>query len=292
MLRQFLLASVGSPRVPQQTPALLGGFSFKRVLPPIPQMAAVCDVSVLESSDSMEAAKKLVPGPFYFPSSTYSWLARERVISVRDVVLTHSLVSRFLREGDVIAAYLPEILDEVARRLLFEVEREVPLTDLRSLLLSSHLHLPLLTLDPKQLRNLLETKAEVVWEFELHAERTVLREILSAYKKLLTEVGGLVYELLNNGSSAETIPQKVRAKRNPSMRSLVTSLEELSRGRTNPGRLGFRFLFLDLSGPLRDFMRYRTLQGESLRGVCEKSLCLVVFPCDGSSPPTPPNSSS
>jgi hypothetical protein len=241
-------------------------------------MAAVCDVSVLESSESMEAAKKLVPGPFYLPSSTYSWLARERVISVRDVVLTYSLVSRFVREDEVIAVYLPEILDEVARRLLFEVEREVPLTDLRSLLLSSHLRLPLLTLDPKQLQNLVETKAEILWEFELHAERMVLREILCAYRKLAAEVGGLVYDLLNDGLSAEAVSQKIRGERDSSMRSLALSLDELGKGKTNPGRLGFKFLFLDLSGPLRDFLRYRALQGESLRGVCEKSLCLVMLP--------------
>jgi len=238
-------------------------------------------VSVLESPESMEMAKKLVRGPFYFPSSTYSWLARERVISVRDVVLTHSLVSRFVREGEVIAAYLPEILDEVARRLLFEVEREVPLTDLRSLLLSSHLRLPLLTLDPKQLQNLVETKAEVLWQFELHAEWMVLREILCAYRKLAEEVGRLVYDFLNDGSSVEAIPQKIRAERGSSVRSLALSLEELSKEKTNPGRLDFKFLFLDLSGPLRDFLRYRALQGESLRGVCEKSLCLLILPSDG-----------
>jgi hypothetical protein len=105
-------------------------------------MAAVCDVSVLESLESLRTARRIIKGPFYFPSSTYAWLAREKVISVRNVVLTYSLVSRFVREGDVIVAYLPEILDETARRLLFEVDREVSLSDLRAVLLSGHLCLP------------------------------------------------------------------------------------------------------------------------------------------------------
>ena len=240
------------------------------------KMATVCDVSVLQSPDCLEAAKKIVKGPFYFPSSTYAWLAREKVISVRDVVLTYSLVNRFVREGDVIVAYLPEILDEVARRLLFEIEREIPLSDLRAVLLSGHLRLPFLTLDLQVLQKL-KKKGEILWEFPLYNNRIVLREVLCAYRNLAEEVGKLVYNSLSNGGlSAAEIIQELKARRNRSVQSLISSLERLQKADCEV--VNFKFLFLDLSGPLRDFLTYHTLRGRNLRDVCEKSLCLAIAP--------------
>jgi hypothetical protein len=236
-------------------------------------MTAVCDVSVLESPENLSTAKRFIGGPYYFPSSTYSWLAREKVISVRDVVLTYSLVSSFVREGEVVVAYLPEILDEVARKLLFEINREVPLSDLRALLLSGHLHLPFLTLDCQALQRLSE-KGEILWEFSLQAERIVLREIISAFRNLATEVGEQVFRSLNNGSSGK-IAEEFKARRDSSLQSLVSSL---GRWRGNSKKLNFKFLFLDLSGPLQDFLKYKTMQRGDLRDVCEKSLCLVISP--------------
>jgi len=244
-------------------------------------MAAVCDVSVLESLESLRTARRIIKGPFYFPSSTYAWLAREKVISVRNVVLTYSLVSRFVREGDVIVAYLPEILDETARRLLFEVDREVSLSDLRAVLLSGHLCLPFLTLDLQVLQKL-EKKGKILWEFCLPNSSMVLKEILCAYRSLAQEMGGMVYDSLNDGHglSVTELVQEFKTSRDSSVQSLVSSLVKL--GKTDSGVLGFKFFFLDLSSPLRDFLRYKILQGRNLREMCEKSLCLVVAPVTSS----------
>ncbi|MEM2282262.1 MAG: hypothetical protein QXH26_01770 [Candidatus Hadarchaeales archaeon] len=240
-------------------------------------MGAVCDVSVLQSPESLEAAKRLVGRPFYLPSSTYSWLVRERVISVREIVLTHSLVGDFVRRGEVIAVYLPEILDEVARRLLFEAEREIPLTDLRALMLSGHLALPLFGLDPQLLQRVVKAGSAVVWEFDLHAEQMALKEVLCAYRKLAGEVGQLIYENLGNGFSLERVLAEIKSRRDSNLRSLVFTLEKMTRGKTNPGTLAFKFLLLDMGGPLGDFSKHGTLQPRLLREICEKSLCLLVL---------------
>ncbi|MDI6819832.1 MAG: hypothetical protein QMC89_02865 [Candidatus Hodarchaeaceae archaeon] len=126
---------------------------------------AVCDVSVLVNRASIERAELLLDGGgLYLPSATYSWLARDRLIGVRGKAIGYSLVSQFVRDRRLLVVYLPELYDELARRLLFAVERQVPLTDLRAAMLAAHLGLPLLAFDDELTDELGDhVNARTVW---------------------------------------------------------------------------------------------------------------------------------
>ncbi|MCS7131930.1 MAG: hypothetical protein NZ934_04305, partial [Hadesarchaea archaeon] len=118
---------------------------------------AVCDVSVLAGMASVERAEALLDGgELYLPSATYSWLARDRLIRVRKRTVGYSLVSQLVRDRRLIVVYLPELYDELARRLMFAVERQVPLTDLRAAMLAAHLRLPMLAFDGELMDELYE----------------------------------------------------------------------------------------------------------------------------------------
>lgn len=237
-------------------------------------MAAISDVSVLESTENLEKAKRIVPGPFYFPSHTYTWLSREKVVLVREFVLTHSLVSKFLREGEVIVAQLPEILEEVARHMLFELERKIPLTDLRVLLLSSHMHLPLLTLDrdfPRQIDGMVGC---VLWKAEINSNWLLVREAQHALKRLSHEVGRTVLEKLDDGISLDAVADRVKQR----CQEFYDILLGLSKRVKNGSEATFELFLLDICQSLKKFREFDILPQQLLLSLCEKTLSLIVSP--------------
>lgn len=223
----------------------------------------VCDVSVLESRENFEKAKGLVKGgEIYLPSATYSWLARDRLISVRGRTLSYSLVSQFVRDGQLLVVYLPEILDEFSRRLLFEVEREVPLTDLRAMMLAAHLGVPYLTMEAEPVERLRDSLgARVVGRREVSGDWRSLKAALKEYREMSAEVGGLVSACLNNGGKFEEV------------------VKGLNGGETeeNGGKgLEFEYVAWNITPVLREYLRDRIVQPDVVKGLCEKTLLLVA----------------
>ena len=244
------------------------------------EFGAVCDVSALVDRTSFERAQRLLDGgEIYLPSATYSWLARDKLIAVRGKTLGYSLVSQFVRDRKLLVVYLPELLDELSRRLLFEVEREVPLTDLRALMLAAHLRLPLLTFDEGVVERLREhVGARTLWQLDAHSDWLALREALELYRELASDVGSYLYKNLNDGRAFEGLANKLRSQRGDSLRAVTTAVRKLSQAQANPGELNFRYVVWDLTLLLREYLEQHIIQPEVVRELCERALLLVASP--------------
>ncbi len=244
------------------------------------EFGAVCDVSVLVDRASFEQAQRLLDGgELYLPSATYSWLARDKLIAVRGKALGYSLVSQFVRDRKLVVVYLPELLDELSRRLLFGVEREVPLTDLRALMLAAHLRLPLLTFDEgivERLRG--HVGARTLWQLDAHADWLALREVLELYRELASDVGSYLHKNLNDERAFEGLVDELRKQRSDSLRGVAAAVRKLSQARTNPGELSFEYVTWDLTPLLREYLKQHVLQPEVVRELCERALLLVASP--------------
>ena len=244
------------------------------------EFGAVCDVSVLVDRASFERAQRLLDGgELYLPSATYSWLARDKLIAVRGKALGYSLVSQFVRDRKLLVVYLPELLDELSRRLLFGVEREVPLTDLRALMLAAHLRLPLLTFDEGVIERLREhVGARTLWQLDAHADWLALREVFELYRELASDVGSYLNKNLNDGRAFEGLVGELRKQRDGNLRAVMAAVRKLSQAWTNPGELSFRYVTWDLTPLLREYLEQHVLQPEVLRELCERALLLVANP--------------
>lgn len=244
------------------------------------EFGAVCDVSVLVDRASFERAQRLLDGgELYLPSATYSWLARDKLIAVRGKALGYSLVSQFVRDRKLVVVYLPELLDELSRRLLFGVEREVPLTDLRALMLAAHLRLPLLTFDEgvvERLRN--HVGARTLWQLDAHADWLALREALEIYRELASDVGSYLHKNLNDGHAFEGLVDELRKQRGDSLRGVTAAMLKLSQTSTNPGGLSFKYITWDLTPLMHEYLEQHVLQPEVVRELCEQALLLVASP--------------
>jgi len=144
---------------------------------------AVCDVSTLSSCQNFSLVRSSLDGNFFIPSVTYSWLARDKLIQVRKHVVKYTFVSRLVREGEIFAVFLPEVLEEISRRLLFLGEREIPLTDLRTVFLAAHLKLPIVCIGD-ELSSELSDKigAELVGRESLDGEQHPLLRSVRRYR--------------------------------------------------------------------------------------------------------------
>jgi hypothetical protein len=235
---------------------------------------------VLGDRANFERARQLLDGgEFYLPSATYGWLARDKLIAVRGKTLGYSLVSQFVRDRQLLVVYLPELLDELSRRLLFGVEREVPLTDLRALMLAAHLRLPLLTFDDGIVERLRDhVGARTLWQLDAHSDWLALREALELYRELANDVGGYLGRCLNDGRAFEGLADEIHKQRGNGIRAVTAAVRKLSQARTNPGELNFRYLAWDLTPLLREYLGQHVIQPDVVRELCERALLLVASP--------------
>ncbi len=246
---------------------------------------AVCDVSVLVDRRNIERARELFgSGSLYLPSSTYGWLSRDKLISVRQQAVGYSLVSQYVRDRKIYAVHLPELYDELARRLMFEAERQIPLTDLRALLLAAHMRLPLLAFSDGIVERLEEhIGTRVLWELETRANSLTTREILELYREFLSDIGSGLYRSIDNGGSFEGPIEEVQRCYKDKLSTTTKAVEQISRGQRNPSVLSFRYLAWDLLPVAREYLEQHVLQPEVIRGLCERALLLVATPVRGRS---------
>lgn len=243
---------------------------------------AVCDVSVLADRASFEQAQRLFDGgAFYLPSATYSWLARDKLISVRGKMLGYSLVSQFVRSGELLVIYLPELCDELARRLLFACERGVPLTDLRAAMLAAHMKLPLLALDGELVERFQENfDAQTLWQLDAHADWLAVREALGLYRELASDFGSYLYQHLNDEGAFRSLVDELRKCRGDNLRAVTAAVRRLSQARANPGVLSLEYLALDLAPVVGEYLEQHVLSPEIVRELCERMLLLVARPLE------------
>jgi len=241
---------------------------------------AVCDVSVLVNRTNIERAQQFFDGgELYLPSATYSWLARDKLIGVRGKAIGYSLISQFVRDRGLFVVYLPELYDELSRRLLFAVERQVPLTDLRAAMLAAHMRLPLLAFDDEPVDRLQENvDGRVIWQLDAHADWLAMREALELYRELSSDVGGYLSQRLGEDDALQNAAEELRRCRGDSLQATAAAVRRLGQAKPNPGTLNFRYLTWDLTPIVREYVQQHVLQPEVVRELCERALLLVASP--------------
>jgi len=246
------------------------------------EFGAVCDVSALVDRNNFELAQELVDGgALYIPSATYGWLTRDKLISVRGRAVGYSLVNQFVRDRELLVVYLPELLDELSRRLLFGVEREMPLTDLRALMLAAHLQLPLLTFGEEFTERLQEhVGARSLWKIEVHADRGSLQTALDLYGNLAADLGSYLGRHLNNGAEFEGLVEEIKRLRMDSLRTAAAAIRKLSHAKTNPGRLNLAYMAWNIMPILHEYQEQHVVQSEVVHGLCKRALLLIASPGD------------
>lgn len=245
---------------------------------PIRDYGAVCDVSVLVDRRSIKRARSLLDGcGLYIPNSTYSWLARTKLIGVRGKTVSYSLLRRAINSREIYPIHLPDIYDEIARKLMFRVERKVPLTDFRAFLLSAHLQVPLLTFDDGLLSRLAEhIEIRTLWNFQGHGSWQVARDALEFYRGLLFSSGKRFYELIEGGKTFSQITEDASKSEGGDFEATREKVQSIDIKKSNPGILNFRYLMWNILPVIREYLDQHVLRPETIREICERSLLLMA----------------
>jgi len=242
------------------------------------EFGAVCDVSVLSDRSSFERTWRILDGgSLYLPSATYSWLARDRLISVRGETIGYSLVSQFVRDRKLLVVYLPELLDELSRRLLFSSGREVPLTDLRAFMLASHLGMPLFTFADEPMERLQEHfGARTLWELDIHGNWLYLMDEISRYRELASDIGGYLDRRMAEERAFDGLVKDIARQCRLIPKKGAVKVEGREPAKTNPGRLKVEFIVWNLLPILREYLSQHILPPEIVRDLCERALLMVA----------------
>lgn len=246
---------------------------------PISDYGAVCDVSALGDRGSIERAQSLFDScGLYIPSSTYSWLARTKLIEVRGQTVSYSLIKRVIQARKIYPIHLPDIYDEIARKLMFRVNHKISLTDLRALLLSSHLQIPLLTFDGGLLsRWAKHIKIRSFWSFQGGGSGAT-RNALELYRELLVSSNKHFYKLIENGGTFPRITEDILKTHECDFEKTNKIIQKTGQKRSNSSVLNFHYLAWNILPVIREYLDQYVLQPETVRELCERAMILVASP--------------
>lgn len=174
---------------------------------------------------------------------------------------------------------LPEIYDEMARKIMFEVDHNVALTDLRAIFLSTHLRLPLLTLDEEIIERLSKhVEAYSLWSIKTHPNWLSTREILELYREFMLEAGAQLNDQIKERNSFEQTLSEVKNEREERLQKTTSSIQKISQGKANPGTLKFQCLAWNILPSIREYLNQHVLEPEVIRELCERTLILTAQP--------------
>lgn len=253
---------------------------------PIRDFGAVCDPSVLKDRGSLNKAQSLFNGSgLYIPSSTYSWLSRSKLIQIRHHTVKYSLLKQMVRDRRIYPAHMPELYDEMSRKIMFEADHNIALTDLRSLFLASHLQLPTLTFDENLIERISkEMGIRTLERFEAHANWLTIRSALELYRELSFDSSKRFHERLEDGGNFSETVREVEESHKENFRSTEKSAQKIGQGQTNPGALEFQYLAWNILPGIQEYYEQDIVRPDTLRQICERSILLIA------SPPKPQNS--
>lgn len=213
-------------------------------------------------------SKSIKCAELYITSATYSWLARDKLIGVRGKQLSYTLLRHLVHNRQLLVVYLPELYDELARRLLFQTEKKIPLTDLRSLLPSAYLKLPLIALDDELLKRLSEhLEAKVILRIRSGMGVYSAFNALNLYRGMAYEIGKALSSRIDESSTCSQIAREVIRRFSAASEKAIA--ENSSCSNENLNGLDFKFVIWDLTSAIREYSEHRVIQQDTMEMVCE-----------------------
>lgn len=247
---------------------------------PIQDYGAVCDISVLTDQSSLKKAQGFFKNSgLYIPNPTYSWLSRSKLIEVRHQTVKYSLIKQLVEERIIYPTHLPELYDEISRQIMFNTDNNVALTDLRGLLLSAHLQLPILSFDSNLLERISnEIGILTIQKFETATNWLTVRNVLELYRELSYTSGKHFLKELENGKDFSKIIEKIAQTERENIKKIKNSIREINQEHNNSKTLQFHYLAWDITPSIIEYHEESILLPEVLQRVCERCIILVANP--------------
>lgn len=247
---------------------------------PTQDFGAVCDISVLTNQTTLKNAHKYFQNSgLYLPNSTYSWLSRSKLIEVRHQAVKYSLINQEVQRRKIYPTHLPDIYDEISRKIMFNTNHKVALTDLRGLMLGAHLQLPLLTFDKNLMERISkEIGIRTIQKINAHPNWLAIRNILELYRELSFGAGKHFHQKLDNGKTFPQIIQEIEKAYKDTVKKSEKSIKETSQNQTNPGNLQFHYLAWDILPALKEYYEQQILPPQTIKQICENTIILIAKP--------------
>ncbi len=247
---------------------------------PIQDFGAVCDISTLTDKNSLEKAHRYFKNSgLYLPSPTYSWLSRSKLIEVRNQPVKYSLIRKEVQKRKIYPIHFPEIYDELSRQILFDTDHNIPLTDIRSLLLSTHLQIPTLTFDPEMLERISKEIGMITMkEIKVNSHWKKLKEILRLYREMLFKAGAEFHKNIEKNQTFPQITQEIEESQKEEIKRTLNAINGIQENQKAGKKIKFHFLTWDILPSLREYHTQKILPSQMIERICERTTLLIATP--------------
>lgn len=247
---------------------------------PTQDFGAVCDISILTDQNSLKNAHNYFKNSgLYLPSPTYSWLSRNKLIEVRKQPVKYSLIKQEVQNRKIYPTHLPEIYDELSRQIMFDTKHQIPLTDLRGLMLGAHLQMPILTFDSELIERISqEIGIMKITEVSTNPNWITLRNILEIYREILFTCGKKFHENLDDNKTFPQITTSIEREIMNKVKKSKKSIKKSEKEKEERRELEFQFLTWDILPSLKEYYKQNILPPKILRKICERTSLLIATP--------------
>ncbi|MFP4005475.1 MAG: hypothetical protein ACLFUR_02005 [Candidatus Hadarchaeia archaeon] len=244
---------------------------------PIQDPGAICDVSALKNRNTLNRTLAFFNNSgLYIPNSTYSWLRRSKFIEVRNQAVRYSLIQELVRNRRIFPTHLPGIYDELSRKVMFETDHGMALTDLRALMLSTHLKLPILTYDEELMKKISRTIGiRRINQIKTSTDWLSISRILEAYRTLSFDAGKKFYQAIDENNPFPKIKKKISSSIDSKLTEISDSTENSSEDSSET--LKFKYFIWNIFPFIREYHRQRILEPETTRQICERCALLIAY---------------
>ncbi|KXA92951.1 hypothetical protein AKJ64_01765 [candidate division MSBL1 archaeon SCGC-AAA259E17] len=253
---------------------------------PTRDFGAVCDTSVLTDRKSFNRAQDLFASSgLYIPSPTYSWLSRSQLIQVRGQTVKYSLLKQLVRERELYPIHLPKIYDEIGRQIMFETNYNVSLTDIRALLLSSHLQIPVITFDDDLINRVSkEIGIKTIHRFEAHSNWLAIRGVLQLYRELSFKSSKRFHEQLEDELDFPKIISIIKKAHRKEIKNTEKSTQRISQGQKDSGVLDLHYLGWNILPCIQEYHDQAIVRPSITQQICERAILLIAKPAKHENP--------
>ncbi|KXA95210.1 hypothetical protein AKJ65_02320 [candidate division MSBL1 archaeon SCGC-AAA259E19] len=165
-----------------------------------------------------------------------------------------------VRERELYPIHLPKIYDEIGRQIMFETNHNVSLADIRALLLSSHLQIPVITFDDDLINRVSkEIGIKTIHRFEAHSNWLAIRGVLQLYRELSFKSSKRFHEQLEDELDFPKIISIIKKAHRKEIKNTEKSTQRISQGQKDSGVLDLHYLGWNILPCIQEYQQSGTV---------------------------------
>lgn len=162
---------------------------------------------------------------------------------------------------------------------MFETNHNVSLTDIRALLLSSHLQIPVITFDDDLINRVSkEIGIKTIHRFEAHSNWLAIRDVLQLYRELSFKSSKRFHQQLEDEGDFPKIIRIIKEAHRKEIKNTEKYTQRISQGQEDSGVLDLHYLGWNILPCIQEYHDQAIVRPSITQQICERAILLIAKP--------------